>query len=122
MAECPASSRCTNRRQTSTSVFPAWQRVAVLLARSERSLFRPAALHRGRIPAAHTMDATDTVLLGLRFYGCFAPQVYSGTRMHSTLGYLSPIQFEQRWHPTTSNRKLRGPRSENRLWKSRKAE
>jgi putative transposase len=26
---------------------------------------------------------------------------YNQTRMHSTLGYLSPIQFEQQWHRTT---------------------
>ena len=26
---------------------------------------------------------------------------YNQTRMHSTLGYVSPIQFEQRWHRTT---------------------
>jgi putative transposase len=26
---------------------------------------------------------------------------YNQTRMHSTLGYVSPIQFEQQWHRTT---------------------
>jgi transposase InsO family protein len=43
------------------------------------------------------MDATDTVLLGCRFYGCLEPQLYNQKRMHSTIGYQSPVEFEQAW-------------------------
>ena len=35
-------------------------------------------------------DAMDEVIDWLTFY--------NHSRLHSTLGYISPIQFEQRWH------------------------
>jgi len=35
-------------------------------------------------------DAMDAILDWLAFYNC--------RQLHSTLGYLSPMQYEQRWH------------------------
>ena len=47
---------------------------------------------------------------------------YNQTRMHSTLGYVSPIQFEQQWlQSTAAVANGPGPANENRPWKRWKA-
>jgi hypothetical protein len=67
------------------------------LARNEGPQFRPGALRSGHTPVAHALDGTDTALLGSGFCGCLEPQLYNQSRMHSTLGYASPVEFETEW-------------------------
>ena len=39
-------------------------------------------------------DATDTELLGTRYYGCVVDDLYNRVRRHARLKYLSPIDLE----------------------------
>jgi hypothetical protein len=102
MSDSEVPSRCTNQSRTSISVSPGRPSPSVPLARNEGPQFRPGPLRSEYIPAVHATDATDTVLLGCRFYGCLEPQLYNQTRMHSTLNYVSPMQFEQDWEGATT--------------------
>jgi hypothetical protein len=49
-----------------------------------------AAPRSEHIPSSRTTDATDTALLGCRFYGCLVPQLYNTFRPHSSLAYRPP--------------------------------
>jgi len=67
------------------------------LARNEGPQFRPGALRSGHTPVAHATEATDTPPRGCRFYECLEPQLYNQSRMHSTLGHASLVEFETEW-------------------------
>jgi len=62
-----------------------------------------------KVPGAGSKVANCLILHGRRFQTIRQAKDetlawllwYNQTRMHSTLGYLSPIQFEQQWHRTT---------------------
>jgi hypothetical protein len=43
------------------------------------------------------MDAIDNELLETQYYGCFVVELYNTRRRHSTLGYVSPADFERRF-------------------------
>ena len=42
------------------------------------------------------MDATDNELLETQYYGCCVVDFYNQRRRHSTLGQISPAEFERR--------------------------
>jgi len=42
------------------------------------------------------MDATDNELVEAQYYGCCVVELYNQRRRHSTLGQISPAEFERR--------------------------
>src|SRR5450631_2185996 len=50
-----------------------------------------------------TTGATGKQLLAIRYYGCSIDDLYNTTRMHSSLGYKSPAQFERECHAKSIN-------------------
>jgi hypothetical protein len=42
------------------------------------------------------MDATDNELVEAQYYGCCVVDLYNQRRRHSTLGQISPAEFEKR--------------------------
>jgi hypothetical protein len=61
-------------------------------------LQHPFAVRRSqRILAYHTMDATDTALLGRRFYGCPVPHLYNESRPHASLADRTPSEFASQY-------------------------
>jgi len=42
------------------------------------------------------MDATDTKPRESRSCGCYQAALYNAIRRHSTIGYVSPVEFERK--------------------------
>ena len=58
---------------------------------------------RGSQPAARTMDARDKQALGKRSRGRSRASFYNPRRRHSSIGYLSPIDYERRHQDAAVN-------------------
>ena len=56
--------------------------------------FVPRAVWTG-MGSSRITGASDIEPLSTRYYGCSVVGLYNPTRRYSTLGYISPVQFEQ---------------------------
>ena len=50
------------------------------------------------------MGASDIESLSTRYYGCSIVGLYNTERIHSSIGYLTPSEFERRWRAENERR------------------